>query len=61
MRRIRLPIGCLLLAAPGLGLATNASATIYTDALGDNYGGPEVDIAASSSPTMPATSNFKSI
>jgi PEP-CTERM motif len=44
MRRNRLPIGCLLLA-PGLCLATNASAAIYTDALGDNYGGPEVDIS----------------
>jgi hypothetical protein len=29
-----------------LGLATNASATIYTDALADNYGGPEVDISS---------------
>jgi hypothetical protein len=45
MRRIRIPIGCLLLLAPGLFLASKASATTYTDALGDNYGGPEVDIS----------------
>ncbi|MGD0460920.1 MAG: PEP-CTERM sorting domain-containing protein [Tepidisphaeraceae bacterium] len=46
MRRIRLPIGCLLLLAPGLCMATAASGqTTYTDALGDNYGGPEVDIS----------------
>jgi hypothetical protein len=45
MRRIRLPIGCLLLG-PGLLLAKAAfGQTTYTDALGDNYGGPEVDIS----------------
>ncbi|HEY1922812.1 MAG TPA: PEP-CTERM sorting domain-containing protein [Tepidisphaeraceae bacterium] len=45
MRRTRIPIGCLLVA-PGLVLATNAMATTYTDALADNYGGPEVDISS---------------
>jgi hypothetical protein len=44
MRRIRLPIGCLILAS-GLCLASRASATTYTDPLADNYGGPEVDIS----------------
>ncbi len=46
MRRIRIPIGCLLLG-PGLLLANAAfGQTTYTDALGDNYGGPEVDISS---------------
>jgi hypothetical protein len=46
MRRIRIPFGCLLLG-PGLLLAGAASGqTTYTDALNDNYGGPEVDISS---------------
>jgi hypothetical protein len=47
MRRIRFAlIKSALVVAPGLWLAAAASGqTTYTDALGDNYGGPEVDIS----------------
>jgi hypothetical protein len=47
MRRERNKSFILPVLAAGVALAAAriASATTYTDALGDNYGGPEVDIA----------------
>lgn len=39
-------VRALLALGSGLFLTAAASAETYTDALGDNYGGPEVDIAS---------------
>src|SRR5271154_7208966 len=46
MRRKRSQIYVLSALATGFSLASAslATATVYTDAVGDNYGGPEVDI-----------------
>src|ERR1035441_7925529 len=38
--------GFLIGAVAGLAIASGASASVYTDATGDNYGGPEVDLAS---------------
>jgi hypothetical protein len=39
-------IRSVLFLGAGLAFSLPASATTYTDALGDNYGGPEVDLAS---------------
>jgi hypothetical protein len=46
MSNKRILHSCLFVAGAGLALAGQASAAMYTDALSDNYGGPEVDISS---------------
>jgi hypothetical protein len=46
MRRFNVSLRVLAALGAGLIVSAKAPAALYTDATGDNYGGPEVDIAS---------------